>query len=553
MNYIKLLLVGAVVVSCTDLDLQPKSQSSVPTFYSNEKELELAVNSLYTITNFSNDDEAFSDNLWDRVATGNVITFGTMTSDNSTVLSYWSSAYSCIAKANAFLENKDKAKDNTPATKMLNLEAEARAIRALQYARLITHFGDVPLITETGSLADSYKLVRTSQEEVLDFIFSELDWAALNLPDSYSGVKRLTKGAALAIKARTALYMSKWDVAAAASKAVMDLAATGVYSLHANYSELFLKEGGTSKEIIISLPRSEQLGVRVTGNQPFIPNLSGGYGSKNPTWDLMVSYECVDGLPVDESPMYNPQRPFDNRDPRLAMTIVEFGIPWLGFIYQPHPDSLLVKDAGGVLVSNRNSRGVNVNSSWNGLVWKKGIDETWLDVIHDMDYIALRYAEMLLTYAEAKVELNQIDASVLDAINQVRARAYGVAVADVASYPAVATTDAAELKTIIKRERRVEFALEGTRYMDLIRWRIAEKALTRPVYGMPDPANQDRSKWLFAGAPAIDEDGVPDWTPLLGTIKRIADRNFNKDRQYVWPIPSRERLLNDKLTQNPEY
>src|SRR5690606_3543887 len=151
--------------------------------------------------------------------------------------------------------------------------------------------------------------------------------------------------------------------------------------------------------------------------------------------------------PIDESPMYNPRLPFSDRDPRMTMTIVEFGIDWLGYRYQPHPDSALVKDASGAWVSNRNSRGVNVNSSWNGLVWKKGIDETWLDMIHDFDDIVLRYAEILLTYAEAKLELDEIDNTVLEAINQVRARAYGVEVSETTAYPAVATTDPAALRT----------------------------------------------------------------------------------------------------------
>lgn len=160
---------------------------------------------------------------------------------------------------------------------------------------------------------------------------------------------------------------------------------------------------------------------------------------------------------------------------------------------------------------------------------------------------------MLLTYAEAKVELGEIDASVLNAINQVRARAYGVTADQTGSYPAITTTVPGELRTIIKRERRVEFVKEGLRYMDLIRWRLAEKALTRPVIGLPDPASQDRSKWPFPGTPQIDADGIPDYSALTDDIKILAERDFDKDRQYLWPIPSSERRINENLTQNTGY
>ena len=120
-------------------------------------------------------------------------------------------------------------------------------------------------------------------------------------------------------------------------------------------------------------------------------------------------------------------------------------------------------------------------------------------------------------------------------------------------YPKVVTTNVEQLRTIIKRERRVEFVKEGLRYMDLIRWRIAEDALTKPVLGMPDAVNQDRKKWPFPGTPTIAENGIPEYTSMLNDCKILGERSFNKERQYLWPIPSSELLVNSNLNQNPNY
>src|SRR5690606_32014509 len=108
----------------------------------------------------------------------------------------WLNAYKAIGRATVFLERKDNAADNTPESVMQRLEGEARLARAYQYARLIAHFGDVPLLTESMMLEDSYTYARTAKNEVMAFIFDELDRAADLLPVSYSGgeLKRATKG-----------------------------------------------------------------------------------------------------------------------------------------------------------------------------------------------------------------------------------------------------------------------------------------------------------------------------------------------------------------------
>lgn len=545
-------------VSCVKLDLNPLAQSSTGNFYSNQNELELAVNDLYRAEFWENDNELFTDNFWHRAQGGNAVTFGTMDAEDNTARMLWVNTYRAIARANSILENKDKAKDNTPEAVMIRLEAEARLVRAYQYSRLITHFGDVPLVTSTLGLNESYSIERENWENVLAFVFSELDWAANNLPVTYgSDARRFTKGLALAIKARTALHTGKWVEAKEASRQVIDLADQGVYALYPNYQHLFLSAGAVSNEVIFSIPRSQEHNL-FSGEgyvRDHITRTVGGYGAQIPTWELLDSYECIDGLPIDESPLYNPHDPFANRDPRLSMTIVPFGENWLGVTYQPHPDTLTVwSSKEGRRISNLDSRTVAVFASYTGLVWKKGIDESWATrFVEDNDIIIYRYAEMLLTYAEAKIELGEIDNSVLNAINQIRARAYGVSPENTDQYPNIVSASVNELSTLIKRERRVEFAKEGLRYMDLIRWRLAEEALSRPVLGISDPEDQDRNNWPFKNAPTIDEDGMIDYSAVMSHAKIIAERNFDPSRQYLWPIPASERRVNPNLTQNPNY
>ncbi len=194
------------------------------------------------------------------------------------------------------------------------------------------------------------------------------------------------------------------------------------------------------------------------------------------------------------------------------------------------------------------------------MAWKKKVDQDWLDQKAEYDRILMRYADVLLMYAEASIELDQIDQSVLDAMNMVRARAYGVSKDDVDVYPEITTTDQSELRKIVRIERRMEFAYEGLRYMDIIRWRLADKVLNTNIYGMLDPADLkekvvDQGLWFFPETPDVDEDGVPNLDPLYsaGYIKLLATRKFDAGRQYLWPIPTKEILINDNLTQNDGY
>lgn len=569
------LAIGFVTASsCKKLDLSDPSSPATGSFYTNQNELELAVNDLYRIDFWTSAktatgtwEEFFSDNCFYRGGSGgNPVIAGSLASDNANVQTYYLNCYKAIARVNTFLENKDRAAVSTPAAIITRLEAEMRLIRAYQYTKLITHFGDVPLNTKTLTIEEAKNINKTSKTDIYTFLKGEYEFAAQNLPQTYgTAVKRLTKGAALALEARTALYMGDWETARTASLAVMNLTGAGAYTLNASYDNLFQLAGEQSAEIIFSIPRDQTQQVFSVPDDILTRN-AGGFGATLPTRELIDAFECTDGKPIDESPLYNPLDPFTNRDPRLIATIVPFYnntpstvVPrtsyWLGYNYNPHPDSAQVwSNKLGRKVTNNDTRAIAPFASFTGFVFKKGVSQSWSDTHkEDNDAIIIRFAEILLTYAEAKIELGQADATVLDAINKVRARAYGVPVTQTASYPAITTLNLTQLKNVIRRERRVEFAFEGLRYMDLIRWKLAEKALTRPVIGLPDPVNQNRAKWPFPGVTPIDDDGIADYSGFGADVKVLFQRNFDKSKQYLWPLPAVEVRANPKLIQNPNY
>lgn len=565
---IYILVAGlSLFYSCSDLNLNPLSEGSSESWYSNETEINMALNDLYKLDFWPDymipwaDYDLWSDDMMSRGST-TPITNGTLNGQDGTVNGWWTNLYKGIARANSILINLEKSKDKLPEAVISKYAGEARFIRASHYSRLITYFGDVVYSDKIMDLKESFTLAKTSKTIILQKIYEDYDFAASSLPATYGTTTNMhaTKGAALAMKARVALFFEDWAVARDAAKACMDL---GEYELFNDYETLFLSKTKNPKELIFGIPRSTLLNVTISDTKNYLTRLAGGWGGvAGPTWYLFCSYLCTDGLPIDESPLFDPKNPFKNRDPRCTATIVEFGTPWLGFIYQPHPDSLKTLNLKtGLMVTNNDNRANAQFASFNGLAFKKGIDSEWID-----DYkaentnIIIRYADVLLMYAEAKTELGEIDQAMLDAsINKVRARAYKVAVDNKAAYPAVIAGDKAAMRKAIRIERRMELALEGRRYEDLLRWKLAEKALNKDIYGLLDPADL-RTKvvkpglWFFPQVPQIDEDGIADFEPMYsaGLVKLCAVRNFPA-HQYLWPIPTKEILINPNLKQNTGY
>jgi hypothetical protein len=557
-----------ILTSCQNsLDLFPLAEPSSDKWYSNETEIQLALNDLYRIDWWQWDEDGtnnsyLSDDGFYRQSLSPVKA-GTVTSQWSFSTNYWRNAYKVIARANRAIEalNSEQTKANISQNKIEVYLAEARFHRAAQYAKLVNKFGDVVYSDEVINIEDAYTIGRTDKNSVIKKIYEDFDFASEKLPENYpaSAVKRVTKGAALALKARFALYENDFQVAAAASKACLEL---NQYALHSDYSNLFLQNTKNAKEVIFSIPRSIEFKVTLGPTSDKITRNSGGFAAANPTWDLFCSFLCTDGKTIEESTLYDPRNPFKNRDPRCTATIVEFGQPHLGFIYEPNPYALEVKRLSTNTNVRNNDNRVNAQfASFNGLVWKKGIDESWLanGRLVEPDQIIIRLADVLLMYAESKIELNQIDDSVLEAINKVRARAYKVDPSATSEYPAITKASQSELRKQLRMERRMELANEGLRYMDLIRWRLAELVLNKPIYGMLEPNDLkskivDKNLWFFAGTPRIDQNGIPDFSEMerTGFIRNLVPTSWN-NRQYLWPIPAEEIQINTNMKQNNGY
>ena len=553
--------------SCVDMDMVPKSQGNSESWYTTETELKMAVNEFYILGYWKMDSpesmEQYSDNFTYRNTNRKTLLDGTLNGQTYEVYHLWQQSYKLIARANSLLEGVERARNAGLSEEVINqYEGEAYFARACKYADLIFYWGDVPYLDKYMTITEAERMGRKPKAELIPLVYEDFDKAIEYLPVSYgSEAEHFTKGAAYAMKARFALYMSDWEIAAKAAKDCMDL---GIYSLEADFSKLFLQSTKSNPEKIFVIPRSIANEVVLT---PWIvknelPRNAGGYGSDNPSWDLLAAFLCTDGLPIDESPLFDPRNPFKNRDPRCAQTIVEFETAHCGFEYNPRPDAKEVMNySTGKKQSNQDSRAVQQYASYNGLLWKKCIDASWTENGQQVesDQIFMRYADVLLMYAEAKIELNEIDNSVLNAINSVRARAYGVDAANVAMYPAVTTTDQTELRKTVRIERRTELANEGLRYMDLIRWKLASKALNSYNYIMlaPDDLQNNivaKGLWFWPSTPLIDDDGLADFSTMYnaGQIAVGAKRVF-PDRQYLWPIPTHDMELCPNLGNNDGY
>lgn len=541
------------------LEKDPKGGPSDASFFKSQDELLLAVNGLYKAMNKPMDPDydpgqlegpnisvmldAASDIGYERNASDlQKIGTGNQDANNTYTQGLWTDFYKVIGRCNFILDNAEKVKPVTDAALFKRSMGETRFIRAYMYEQLISLFGGVPLVTHQLNLENS-QVPRSDKPVVLDFIFEELDSAAAWLPKTYASSEagRATKGAALTIKARVALYNEKWKVAAEAAKAVMDL---NVYKLEDSYPRLFSYDNKNSAEVILALQYQQPV-INWGGPYPILCRNAGGASNKIPSQSLVDAFECTDGLTIDKSPLFDPKKPFVNRDPRLAYTIALPGSIFFNYQFETHKDSLMCWNYNTTPATRIvNQDAVNAYASFSGYCWRKYVDLKDKDNtrLSTMSIILARYAEVLLTYTEAKLEANELDASVFKAINDVRQRP-GV---NMPVIPVGATKE--ELRSAVRRERMYELAYEGFRLFDIRRWKIAEKVMKGPLYGRVP-------RGLLAAAPVIDANGIADYSqvPNRADMRVVEVRTFNPGRDYLWPIPYIETQTNPKIVQNPLY
>lgn len=503
------------------LNTVPNDRVSTGIFWHTEQDAIFASNAVYTYLG-ENANHYFS---WDGMSDfghnltpqspESFILKGQYDALNSRIADDWTNAYAGIRSANNFLENVDQVTTTNTAL-IARLKAEVRTIRAYLFTRLAMLYGDVPLVKTTLTLEQSKNLKRDPVSAIWDFVSAELADAAAVLPNTQTDKGRITKGAAFAIKARAMLFAGRWADAAAAAQSVMSIPGYGIY---ASYKNLFSYTAENNNEVVLDIQfvQSSYSNNIFAIMAPFSQKSSGS--RYTPTKKMVDSYDMANGKPItDPTSGFDPANPYANRDPRLKYSVFVAGdtLP-SGAIYKPTPGS-----------GTTDAVGSSFQATNTGFNLKKYIakEDYVLPANGGLNIILIRYAEVLLTYAEAKIEANQIDGSVLNAINLVRQRA------DVNMPAIVGVTDQATLRQIVRHERSVELAFEASRFFDIRRWKIADQVMPGKVQGMTykNASNQ------FVTVE------VPAWT-----------NTFRVDRDYLWPIPQKERELNTNLTQNPNW
>lgn len=521
--------------SCQDdfLDRAPKDAYSDASLWSSKADATAALNGCYAGWEYGSSiigDDCFTDNGYDQFGWDGYepMASGLISPGDEWFPNFWS--YKTIQRCNWFLSNVDKTPESSLNVELKNrMKSEVRFLRAYQYYKMTVYYGDVPLVLNALTPTEANIITRTPKAEVVAFILKELNEITPLLPVSYpaSDAGRITRGATLGLKARIQLIQGDYAGAAVTSGALMS--APFNYSLFPNFEELFRPMNHDNQETLLNCQALKDLNADWYPIA-YAPRSQGGWSSYAPTQSLVDTYETINGKTIAEDVAYDALQPYKNRDPRLDMSIIRPGSFYMGSYFDPYNED--GDDYYNLVGDNTSQTGYNLKKYISNLDDYRGTDfGTDIDNIGGA-VMVIRYAEVLLTYAEAKIELNQIDQSVYDAINKVRNRA-GMPNVDKLVY-----NNQTKMRELIRRERRVELAFEGLRFVDLRRWKIAEQVMPLGVQGVlkgtVDPANGNL-------------------TLEPNTKKQVATRVFTNPKHYLLPIKQAEMDKNKNLVQNPGY
>jgi hypothetical protein len=565
------------------LDRKPLDQSATTTFLSNAEEMELGLNGVYAAAfwQIANNTpllwaiESTTDlglrrtgNPDDQIAMGDA---GPFLISNSVTVTAWQQEYRLVGRANQQIAGMANGQGAVAPTIFGRIKAEALVLRAWAYFHLMSQFGDVPYYREPLSIEQAFTLARTPVATIVADLYKDLDEAVVAFDaagtQAVQAMGRVNKGVALGLKAKLAMLIKDYATAAAATKVVIDGAS---YGLNPRYTDLFLLAGqqaNANREIMFNqtyptdvLDPQNWLAVITIPRQ-----VGTSQSSHFPTQQLVDKFEGKDGLRIDQSAVYDPANPSRNRDNRLRWTLYMQGDTMVhmtaktpvGDYVQPKERTIFNIYSNTVFkwnwkTSQYDSRPGNIDwigyltSPWFagatgssggvGYVWRKYVDSTQYSWETKTGYILMRYAEILLMYAEAKIELNQIDGTVTNAINLVRARA---------GQPAAAAGSQSQMRQLVRRERAVEFAAEGLRLYDLRRWDLVVQAMNMPVIGAA------RLQTDVPATPVFDANDIPDYSGSIS--KRINTRQqtrLNTAKHKLWPIPQGEIDKDPALKQN---
>ncbi|GGB20675.1 RagB/SusD family nutrient uptake outer membrane protein [Puia dinghuensis] len=462
------------------------------------------------------------DNTW-------LIQRGQLAPENTGIAgTIWGRSYRSIREINYALNNINSVQMSSAHRQ--RLLGELHFLRGYRYQDLIRNYGGVVLmgnkVTELNSnMQDPSLFQRASIQDCMKYAVSELDSAAQLLPltlDNTWVLGRATKGAALALKSRLLLYAASplynagsWADAAAAAQAVINM---GQYSLDPSYASLFLNQN--SPEIIFE--RTYALAAPHTRLEIANgPNSYGGWAGNTPLQNFVDSYQMSNGKDItDATSGYDSTNPYVNRDPRFYSTVLYNGASYRGSTIQTYtPGGKDSKDGPS-----------NWNATKTGYYLRKFMNDAYpinnpWNAAGLQPWIYIRYAEVLLNYAEAQNEAVGPDATVYAAINQIRTRA---------GMPNLtAGLSQSQMRTAIWHERQVELAFEEHRFYDVRRWKIAGQTENVPAYGI--------SVTLSGGAYTYSR------------IVALSGRTFSS-KEYWLPIPLAEiQASNNQLQQNSGY
>ena len=529
-NIKKLTLFGALIVlattSCSDdfLVKAPLDQGSVEGFFETREDVVRAINSVYDVYQGTMWGGAFywQHFMWDNMSDNGASCcpweqdFGTIARGIHTpttggiITTRWDFGYEGIFRANSVLENVDNVDmDQVDRDAII---AEARFHRGMIYAEMSQNYGDLPLVLTVISREEGLEVTRAPKSSVLDAAYADLDYAEANLETTpWNGdIGRPTKQAAIAVKTRFKIYNGDYQGTIAEATKIMNMSAAnpGMIGLldtddpDNDYYSVFDPYNENNKEVLFDIQFVG--GTAGEGNSVNVFIAPGPQGGPGHGWggvrvndQLLDAYEMTDGLSIDESPMYNPDDGvlgFSNRDPRMIASNYIPGVSLArGEIYEATQSGF------------SGFAGVRKWVEEDATIGEDGCS------CNETNFIIHRYADVLMYYAEAMNETSGPSQAVYDAVNAIRDRA------GQPDLPAGLSQDGMRQK--IRQERHVEFAWEGTRYFDLIRWGIAA-------------------------------DVIPNVT-LFGEPSDF--RVFIAPKHNVFPIPQKEIDTNPNLTQNPGY
>lgn len=549
MKTIKYILAISLLIVCNGcndsfMDRYPLDAPTDPTYWQTEDHLRLASNACINYLRDKErtvDMELMGDNVYrERTSGYGTIGSGQHTVDHSTLNTEWTTDYDGIRRANHFFENYDRAQVSDSIKKMYL--GEARFMRAYNYVSLVNFFGDVPLITKTLDVNDPELYgPREDKEKVIDWVIQELMQAGEELrwarQLSATEFGRPTKEAAWGICSRFALYHERWDEAIAAAEKVF---ASGYHKLYTEggrdvaYYNMFTYAGRASRNIAnkeVILARIYSNDAKKTHNlsrEMQVPNEETRFA---PTSSLIDAYLC-NGLPINIADSKYDESTFDkqleNRDPRLRQTILFRLDKWGGNpnneVYYRHK--------------------FKVDASWcrtpTGWYFKKYVE---IPVVKNYnkdenDIVLLRLAEVYLNWIEAKKMRgdNITQADIDNSINKLRDRV-GAPKMELS----VLAAHGIDLLDEIRRERRVELALEGERYFDILRWKQGD-LLAQDVTGVKKSNVHGEEKEYAAHYK----------TNATGNIIVQEGRVFTDPKHYLWPVPFRQSAQNPQLLPNNE-